>query len=169
MSGLFDNLYSHLPGYPCAWSPDPEQRYRYTLWRVWDANATRIFQVIGLNPSTADETENDPTVRRCIAFSKRMNCHALVMTNAFAFRATEPSNMKAAADPVGPENDEWLVRCAKMATIVVAAWGVHGNFQDRDRQVKQLIPELLCFGTTKEGHPKHPLYLPSAAELIQFP
>lgn len=120
---------------------------------------------IGLNPSTADETDNDPTVRRVISFAQREGCDALVMTNAFAFRATEPNDMKAAADPVGPENDKWLIECSNLASLVVAAWGVHGTFKGRCEQVQQLIPNLLCFGTTKDGHPKHPLYLASETPL----
>lgn len=155
---LFAPLLSHLPGFPCAWSPC--ERYRYTLWRTWAADPRRIFMVIGLNPSTATETVNDPTIRRCIGFAQREKCDALLMTNAFAFRATLPEDMKSAGDPVGPENDEWLVRCASLATVVVAAWGVHGPHLGRDRAVKELIPNLLCFGTTADGHPKHPLYLP---------
>lgn len=156
---LFDALYDHLPGYPCAWSPDEEKSHRYTLWRVWNSNPQKIFMVIGLNPSTATEIENDPTIRRCIGFAKREGCDALLMCNAFGFRATDPADMKAAADPIGAENDAWLVRCAGIASVVVAAWGVHGEFMSRGAQVKRLIPELKCFGTTKNGHPKHPLYL----------
>lgn len=123
------------------------------------------MMVIGLNPSTATETEDDPTIRRCIGFARREKCDALLMTNAFAFRATLPPDMKAAADPVGPDNDSWLVRGAGIATLIVAAWGIHGDFRGRDAQVKSLIPQLLCFGTTGKGHPKHPLYPPGDTRL----
>jgi len=77
--------------------------YRYALWRVWDA-ALPSFVVIGLNPSTADETENDPTIRRCIGFAKREGCGGLVMLNLFAVRATDPRVMMAHPEPIGPDN-----------------------------------------------------------------
>ena len=101
---LFDALYSDLPGHPCSWSAC--KRYRYTLWRVWNAQPKKICMFIGLNPSTADEFENDPTVRRCIGFAHREGCDALVMTNIFAFRATDPGDMKAVEDPVGVHNND---------------------------------------------------------------
>lgn len=154
---LFDTLYANLPGHPCAWSPC--KRYRYTLWRVWAAEPKRICMVIGLNPSTADEIENDPTIRRCISFAQREGCDALVMTNIFAFRATDPNDMKAEPEPVGTENNDWLIRCSSLAAIRIAAWGVHGEFRGRAGEVANLVPDLLCLGTTSEGHPRHPLYV----------
>jgi hypothetical protein len=126
--------------------------------------------IIGLNPSTADEQQDDPTVRRSIFYARRHGADALLMTNSFAFRATKPNDMKAAGvDAIGNDNDEWLVRCAALSTHVVACWGVHGNFLDRDTHIKNLISNLLCFGVTKNGHPKHPLYLPKSAELVPLP
>jgi len=123
---------------------------------------------VGLNPSTATESVDDPTVRRVISFAQREGCDALLMTNAFAYRATDPNDMKAAADPIGPENDRWLLECSKMASVAVAAWGVHGEFMGRGEAVKKLIPGLRCFGRTKNGHPKHPLYLAADTPLMEF-
>jgi hypothetical protein len=152
------NYVNDLPGYPCAWSPD--QLHRYALWRIFGTTIPKkIFMVVGLNPSTADELLDDPTVRRCQTFARREGCDALLMTNAFSFRATLPKDMKAYFDPIGPENDAWLRRCADISVIKIAAWGVHGKFLGRDEAVRRLIPDLQCFGLTKEGQPKHPLYL----------
>lgn len=141
----------------------PCRTYRYELWRKWgdlldDGAGYAMF--VGLNPSTADETEDDPTIRRCMAFAKAWGYSGLCMTNLFAFRATDPSEMMAAYNPVGPGNDEHLTKCADSAGIVVAAWGVNGTFMDRDTKVKALLPNLYYLRLTKAGHPGHPLYLP---------
>ena len=93
----------------------PCRRYRYTLWRAWDMFNPGYVMFIGLNPSTADEVQDDPTIRRCIGYAKEWGYGAFCMTNIFAFRATDPRVMKAQADPVGPENDKWLTECAKGA------------------------------------------------------
>ncbi len=137
----------------------PCRAYRYTLWREW-IGGSGYLQVIGLNPSTADEVQDDPTIRRCINFAKAWGYGALCMTNAFAYRATDPLVMKAQADPVGPDNDQWLVKIAHDAGLILAAWGVHGVHRDRHAEVARLLPSRLrCLGITKDGHPKHPLYL----------
>ena len=137
----------------------PCRRYRYVLWREWDMFDPSYAMFIGLNPSTADETLDDPTIRRCVRFSKEWGYGALCMTNAFAFRATNPEVMKQAADPVGIDNGTWLKVISIQAAVVVAAWGVHGAYLDQDKEVMRILPALMCLGTTKEGYPKHPLYL----------
>lgn len=140
----------------------PCRRYRYELWRRW---ATGPFvQFIGLNPSTADETNNDPTVRRCIDFAKRWGFSALCMTNAFSFRATDPEDMKAEPEPIGPENDKTLTATAASAGLIIAAWGVHGSHLDRESQLTTMIPGLHCLGITKAGNPKHPLYIKATTQ-----
>ena len=147
------------PGHPAVFSPC--RKYRYTLWREW-LGGSGYLQVIGLNPSTADEVQDDPTVRRCIRFAQDWGYSALCMTNLFGYRATDPINMKKQKDPVGPDNDKWLVEVAESASLVVAAWGVHGVHNDRQRDVNYLLDDHInChhLGLTKEGHPKHPLYL----------
>jgi hypothetical protein len=142
----------------------PCRLYRYALWRAWGAQAGAVDRgyvlFIGLNPSTADENNDDPTIRRCIAFAKAWGYSGVCMVNLFAFRSTDPAAMLAANDPVGPENDVWLERLARRAGLVVAAWGVHGTHMERDSRVKQLIPEMRYLRLTKDGHPGHPLYLP---------
>jgi len=142
----------------------PCRTFRYRLGRVWGDGPT--LTVIGLNPSTADETSNDPTVRRCIAFAMREGCGSLRMLNIFAFRATDPAVMKRAVDPIGPENDMWIMQA--IDGPVVAAWGVHGAFLGRGASVARAIPGLLCFGQTKDGHPKHPLYLRADSPLVNL-
>lgn len=164
---LFAGNYQHLPGYPCAWSPSKE--HRYTLWRVFTTEAPkRIFCCVGLNPSTATEDEDDPTIRRVISFAKRENCDALVMLNLFAYRATDPQVMRAAKDPTGPENDDWLLRCTSMAEVVLAAWGTHGEFNGRGAEVAAKISNLCCLGTTAEGFPRHPLYVKGTTPLQPY-
>ena len=136
----------------------PCRTYRYTLWREW-IGGDGYAMFVGLNPSTADETQDDPTIRRCIAFAKAWGYAGLCMTNLFAFRATDPKDMKAAADPVGPENDYHLLRLWADAGVVVAAWGANGTHRGRDAEVAKMLRPLHCLALTKDGHPGHPLYL----------
>jgi hypothetical protein len=113
---------------------------------------------VGLNPSTADETSDDPTLTRCINFAKSWGYGGVCMANLFAFRATEPSDMKASDDPIGAENNKWLEKLAKDAALVVAAWGNDGSYLERSEQVKELLPNLYCLKLNKSGEPAHPLY-----------
>jgi hypothetical protein len=155
MGNLFDNLGLNTAEFsPC-------RRYRYALFRTWGAQREGAVMFVGLNPSTADETTNDPTVRRCIGFATRWGYGGLIMTNAFAYRATDPKEMKAAAEPVGPDTDEWLKRLAPQAAAIVVAWGVHGAHRERDKAVLKVLEPwpLLCLGRTKAGQPRHPLML----------
>ena len=147
----------------------PCRRYRYTLTRDWTGLHPLdrgYVNFIGLNPSTADENLDDPTIRRCMGFTSAWGYDKLVVTNLFAFRATDPIDMKKAEDPEGYDNTNHIIRVAFGAALVVACWGVHGSFRDRDKQIKALIPDLRCLYKTKDGHPGHPLYLPKGLELI---
>lgn len=126
-----------------------------------------LVAFIGLNPSTADETADDPTIRRCVAFAKRWGYGGLVMLNLFAFRATDPRDMRSAASPVGPENDDHLRAVAAEAALVVAAWGVGGSYFGRDFRVRRLMGDgLMALGFTKSGQPRHPLYVKADATLV---
>lgn len=136
----------------------PCREYRYALWRWWE-KAEPYAMFVGLNPSTADETEDDPTIRRCKRFAADWGYGGLVMTNLFAIRATDPKVMLAHGEPIGQENDDHLRDLGRHAGIVVAAWGAHGGHQDRDREVIRMIPCMHHLGLTKIGKPKHPLYL----------
>lgn len=149
----------------CGAEFSPCRVYRYALWRQWNwqGYANQVM-FIGLNPSTADETEDDPTIRRCIGFAKRWGFGGLLMMNAYAFRATDPKVMKAASDPTGPGNDEALSYRATQVGCVIAAWGAHCT-PERERQVCDVVGKRIeCLGRTKHGRPKHPLYLRADTE-----
>lgn len=168
--GLF-GVGAGVGGVACAATFSPDRAYRYTLSRHWADGPA--FVVIGLNPSTADEQHDDPTIRRCIGFAKREGCGRLAMLNLFALCSTDPAALYTAPDPVGPDNDNAIRReCATEGAVVVAAWGAHGErWPGRVQKVLPLIwhhTVLRCFGVTKAGHPKHPLYLRSDAPLVNL-
>lgn len=138
------------------------ERYRYTLTRVWDrAGQTALF--VMLNPSTATEVQNDPTVERCERRARALGFGGFRVVNIFAWRDTDPRKMRAAADPVGPENDAAIADGARWADQVICAWGTHGEHLNRGPAVETLLrgvrSELFHLGLTKAGHPKHPLYI----------
>jgi hypothetical protein len=116
-----------------------------------------------LNPSTADAFQLDPTNRRCVGFAQAWGYGSMVTTNIFAFRSTNPAGLRTTKDPVGPENDEAILNAAKNADLVIAAWGTHGELQDRGNAVRGLLTEagieLHVLRLTKAGHPGHPLYV----------
>lgn len=134
------------------------RKYRYALWKTWDGSKPYAM-IIGLNPSKADEIEDDPTITRCINFAKSWGFGGVCMANLFAYRATAPIDMMAANDPIGSENDYWLKELATDAGIVVAAWGNDGSYLERSNQVKSFFPDLHCLKMNKSGEPAHPLYL----------
>jgi len=136
----------------------PCRTYRYALWRTWDKTEPYVL-FLGLNPSTADETENDPTITRCIDFAKQLGFGGLCMANLFAFRATQPKDLKQAKDPVGDANDKWLSKLHRDAGLVVAAWGNDGKFLGRADEVTKQLSNLYCLKINKSGEPAHPLYL----------
>lgn len=145
----------------------PCRTYRYALWRRWGPGAFAMF--IGLNPSTADETADDPTIRRCIGFAKSWGYDALCMTNLFAYRATDPADMKKAEFPLGRDNDGFLARLADSAGVIVAAWGAHGTYLGRDAFVRRTLGRPLHYlRLTKDGHPGHPLYLPASLRPVEW-
>jgi hypothetical protein len=126
------------------------------------------LMVIGLNPSTADETEDDPTIRRCIDFAKRWKFGALCMTNLFAWRDTKPAQMKKATDPVGPDNDDHLKRLAANAGLILAAWGTHGKHLNRAAAVLSMMPPIYRLRLNDDGSPEHPLYVPANTPPVLF-
>ncbi len=137
------------------------RRYRYTLWRRWDPERPLVM-IIGLNPSTADACQDDPTIRRCIGFARVWGYGGLVVTNLFAFRATYPADLKAAVDPIGPRNDYWIRRMAGQVETIVAAWGNDGTWVGRSAQVQRMLRgRLHCLRINAGGEPSHPLYLPA--------
>jgi hypothetical protein len=145
-------------------------KYRYSLGRQWSSNGvTAVF--VMLNPSTADHEVDDPTIRRCIGFAKREGCGSLYVVNLFAFRATNPKELPlSAAEATGPDNSNAIWTALKRASIAVAAWGTGAaNRQHLDvRRLADGITPLECLGTTKDGHPRHPLYVKADASFVPF-
>jgi hypothetical protein len=123
---------------------------------------------LGLNPSTATATTDDPTIRRCIGFARDWGFGSLVMANLFAYRSSDPVVLSRVSDPIGPRNNWWLSFHRNRVQRVIAAWGIHGALLSRDADVMESFPELHCLGVTKNGHPKHPLYLPANIEPKRF-
>lgn len=147
-------------------------RYRYELRRVW-GEADRLACFLMLNPSTADASADDPTIRRCVGYAKAWRLGGIVVRNLFALRATDPAELAGHPDPIGPDNDRWLTAPA-LAAVTVAAWGTHGVLHGRDRHVRALlaaadVPLHHLGELTRDGHPRHPLYLPATAQLHPFP
>lgn len=141
--------------------------YRYSLWRIWQP-AKPLVMFIGLNPSIADATMDDHTIRRCLCFSNDWGCGGLVMTNLFAFRATDPKALLTATEPIGSENDAVLAHWAQMALFVVAVWGTKGGHQGRNKVIEARFPNLRCLGVTKDGFPCHPARLRSNTQLVTY-
>lgn len=141
--------------------------YRYSLWRFW-GKSKGCVAFICLNPSTANEYKNDPTIRRCINYAQSWGYGGLVMLNLFAYRATKPEFLYNASDPIGPDNDFHLRNISNKADIIIAAWGIHGNYLDRDKTVMKILKDPKCLAITKNGYPKHPLYLKKDLKPISF-
>lgn len=139
-----------------------DRRYRYVLWRRWDDRRPLTCFVL-LNPSTADETTDDPTIRRCIAFARSWGDGGVYVTNLFALRATDPGRLRRAKDPIGARNDDWIRAIAERCGRIVVGWGEHGRYRDRGADVlERLLPRdrTFRFGLTRASRqPMHPLYL----------
>lgn len=163
-----------------VFSPCWTWRYRLTR-RVAFGPPTVANTVlfIGLNPSTADESNNDPTVTRMMGFARSWGYVRLIVCNIFAFRATDPDEMKRAANPIGEQrgrlnvNDEAIKTAADESALVVCAWGNHGAFLQRGDWVTKILQwnpsrSLKCLGTNKDGSPKHPLYIRANATPVYF-
>lgn len=137
------------------------ERYRYLLTRVWAPGPKALF--IMLNPSTATEVQNDPTVERCERRARSLGFGAFRVTNIFAYRATDPKVMRAQDDPVGPDNDAAILDSLGWADTVVCAWGNHGLHRNRGAEVEALLRRtntaLTHLGLTGHGQPRHPLYV----------
>jgi len=132
------------------------------LTRTWDGAAKRVHFIM-LNPSTATEVQNDPTVERCERRARALGFGAFRVTNIFAWRDTDPRAMRRAADPVGPQNDAAILQSCGWADLNICAWGTHGEHKNRGHEVGRMLKagagDLFHLGLTKAGHPKHPLYI----------
>lgn len=146
--------------------------FRYALERRWGDGLTVLFMM--LNPSTADAEQDDPTIRRCIGFAKRLGYERLLVWNLYAYRATDPRDLDAVDDPIGPENFDYHCRLVAQANLIIAAWGAkpaRGKFTNREKIMRwgplYELP-VYALGLTKDGHPRHPLYVRADAELVRW-
>ncbi len=157
---------------------DSTGTWRYSLTRVWGRGSLPPCIFIMFNPSTADGLQDDPTIRRCISFAERLDCSSLEVVNLFALRATNPKEVwtwrKGNFDPVGPANNFHICEAAKTGLYTIAAWGRWPSaiVKNRVKNVKQMLNaldiSLHCLGTTKDGSPRHPLYLKQDTPLIEY-
>lgn len=153
----------HKDGATESWATYSDcETYRYALTRSWNRDGQRVMFVM-LNPSKATEQANDPTVGRCESRARALGFGAFMVTNLFSLRETDPLQMRRHPDPVGVDTDQALRDGAAWADMTVAAWGVHGVHRQRNAEVIALFANakltLHCLGLTKDGHPRHPLYL----------
>ena len=144
-------------------------KYRYVLSRHWDKSKPACCFVM-LNPSTADVLQDDATIRKCCGFAKLWGYGGINVVNLFAYRATDPKELKNVADPIGPDNASALVTVLHEAEFVVCAWGAHGNLLNRAQEfcAKFACHTLHCLDITKAGEPKHPLYVPYTTKPIVY-
>lgn len=159
----------------------PDRVYRYRLWRQWRDWDSRLelktCVFIMLNPSTADHSQDDPTIRRCVAFSRSWGFDRLEVLNLFARRATDPKELLSLNDadnPVGQDNkdvfDQVLIWERRPITQIVCAWGAHGSHLGQDETALGWLGDCrrYALGLTKDGHPKHPLYVRADTPLVRF-
>jgi hypothetical protein len=149
---------------------DDTQEFRYWLARIWDVNRP-VVNFIMLNPSTADQYHDDPTVARCLHYARRWGYGTLLVTNIFAKRCTNPKALYTADDPIGPSNDNYLLKAASEADLRVVGWGTHGALRDRHAAVLHHLADfpLASLGATRDGFPKHPLYLRTNTPVMPYP
>lgn len=149
----------------------PDRIYRYTLYREWGTGP--VVNFICLNPSTADEERNDPTVRRCIGYARDWGFDRMMVTNIFALRSTDPSVLKTHPEPIGAENNAWIERMARSSDLIVCAWG--GIATERGDFIKHRLSSLLLHylrltpaTERKHAFPHHPLYLPKSLKPVEW-
>lgn len=151
-------------------------RYRYHLWRQWAEGPAALW--VMLNPSTADASADDPTIRKCVGFARRWGCGRIDVVNLFALRATDPHELTRVQDPVGPRNAAALrdVLRGRGESLLIAAWGagsrVRGKaLESRARRFRDEVGHLrfFCLGTTKGGQPRHPLMPAYSTPLQRWP
>jgi hypothetical protein len=145
----------------------PDRQHRYLLWRTPGKTGPSVL-FIGLNPSTADETANDPTIRRCLGYAKAWGCSRVLVANLFSFCATKPEDLKRSNYPVGDDNDLWLARAIQYTNLTIVAWGNNGLWRGRQDEIAHLLFNPQCLGITKLGAPRHPLYLTANLRPVGF-
>ena len=150
---------------------DPTAAYRYFLDRNWARLYTpgpeRVTWIM-LNPSTADAFKEDPTIKRCMSFSTLWGYDSLAVVNLYAYRATNPKRLLEISDPVGPDNLKHIKQAIEGSRLVIAAWGAFKLGVPESLRSTLQDSSLFCLGTTKDGHPKHPLYVKAATQRERF-
>lgn len=141
--------------------------YRYSLTRVWDTDLPRVCFIM-LNPSVADASKDDPTIRRCRNLSKTWGFGSLEVVNLFAFRATMPHELLSTPNPIGYENNAYILAAVARAAKVVVAWGHQGSLLGQSKRVTEMIGECFCVNKTRSGEPGHPLYVSSKCKLVPY-
>ena len=145
--------------------------YRYLLQRFWDPRLETLNFVM-LNPSTADATVNDPTIKRCLRFARDLGFGSIEVTNLFALRSTDPDAIPLHPRPIGPENDETIISSAKVCQMTICAWGNRGGYLGRSKHVLGLLREAgikpHALKVSKTGAPWHPLYLKADAQPVEY-
>jgi hypothetical protein len=148
-------------------------RYRFALSRTWDGRQPQDCWIM-LNPSTADAHDDDPTIRRCMGFSQGWGAGGITVVNLFALRSTDPQALYSDPNPISPPpgdyNDVMISNASRHGGKTIAAWGVHGWIGGRNAAVMRLLANqsVYCLGVTKDGHPRHPLYVDGATRLIPY-
>lgn len=149
----------------------PCSKFRYRLGRRW-ADGGQTLAYVMLNPSTADAEQDDATIRRCIRFAKAHDFNALDVVNLYAYRATDPADLRKAGYPVGPDNDQHIVQTVSEAHAVCVAWGANVAGLERPQivlpMIRRCMATIFCLGITRSGYPAHPLMLPSSRRLQPF-
>lgn len=169
-NGLKDQSGLSPDGLPERYLYSPDMQFRYAFVRWWgnvDLATTAVWVL--LNPATGDtERRHRPTLERCISRSRAAGHTGLVIVNLFAFRDTDPRNLRSATDAVGPANDETLRVITKAGAQTIAAWGGQGRLQGRSARVGPLLDSPMCLGVTQRGEPRHPLYVPADTQLVPW-
>lgn len=149
----------------------PCGKYRYMLSRRWGTRSGLVVWIM-LNPSTADANVDDPTIRRCMKFTERFEYEAMMVVNLYAFRSPDPRQLRQQSDPVGPNNYYWVRDVCEDGALLVAAWGSLKKLPAYMGTILEMLDgrgqTLNCLGITKNGSPRHPLYLKSDARLIPW-
>jgi hypothetical protein len=150
---------------------DPSRTYRYHLTRTWNPDWPPATWIM-LNPSTADAMADDATIRRCKSFARAWSAGGIAVVNLFAYRATRPAELRLVPDPVGELNDAFILGACRAPGVTVAAWGAGGSLGGRAGAVTRALAEagarLQCLGVTRDGHPRHPPYVPGSTPLEPY-
>jgi hypothetical protein len=146
-------------------------KYRYMLRRTWAFEKPRALLIM-LNPSTADAEKDDATIRSCVRLLSGLGYGSMEVVNVFGYRATNPDELAKQPNPIGPMNERVTEGAIQRCDVVIFAWGAHELARRHTNHLRSLVssyrPAVYCFGKTKGGMPKHPLYIKSGTPLEAF-